>query len=89
MPSKSRRKKKYAGQRRPQIASTGASVTSAPRAAPASVETLARPKPAAAKTSTTIAPSPSGANVGRELKTIGMLGGGAIFGIVVLSLVLR
>ena len=90
MPQKSRRKKKYTGQRRPQVATTTAT-TSAPGASPAAAprEPLARPRPGTTKAPGQMAPSPSASNVGHEVRMIAVLAAAAVVVIVALSFVLR
>ena len=93
MPQKSRRKKKYSGQRRPQVvtATTSTTATGAP-GAPLQAATptgqSARPRPGAAKTMP-MGPSLGALNVGREVKAIGIIAGAAIVVIVLMSFVLR
>ncbi len=89
MPSKSRRKKKYTGQRSPQVAASGVAgvekLTSQPMSAK---EPLVRPKPVAPRAQGPMAPSLSAANVGKELRAIAILAGVLLVVLVVLSLIL-
>ncbi len=94
MPQKSRRKKKYSGQRRPQVvtATTSTTATGATGAAPpaaAPTGQVARPRPGAAKTPGQMAPSLGALNVGREVKRIAIIAGAAVVVIIIMSFVLR
>jgi hypothetical protein len=89
MAPKSRRKKKYVGQRSPQaapVANIGVARTVTRPEPPR--QALARPVAAAPRVPTHMAPSPSAANVGREIKTIAVLAGVLLVALVVLSIVL-
>lgn len=92
MPSKSKRKRKYAGPRRP-LAPAAASTqgVGASAAQPASTlmpkEPPVRSKPLASRSPAASPPAPT--NMGREVRTIGVMAGLAVIVIVVLSLVLR
>ena len=94
MPQKSRRKKKYSGQRRPQVVTATTSATStgstgaAPPAAAPTVQP-ARPRPGTGKAPVPMAPSLGALNVGREVKAIAILAGAAVVVIVIMSFVLR
>ncbi len=92
MPSKSKRKKKYAGPRRPlapAVSSTPAvnAPTSEPVSTFTSKEAAARTRPAASRTPAASPPTPT--NMGREVRTIAVMAVLAVVVIVVLSLVLR
>ncbi len=89
MAPKSRRKKKYAGQRSPQTIPASVAVPSkaASRPAPSGLP-AAQTVRTAAKVQTQMATSPSAANVGRELRTIAVLAGVLLVALVVISLVL-
>ena len=92
MPPKSRRnRKKYAGQRRPEIAQSRANVATSPRpSTPGAMATpVTQPKSGGPRLTGQMAPSISGANVGRELRTIAVLAVVAVTIVVVLSFVLR
>ncbi len=92
MPPKSRRKKKYAGQRRPMTAANSpASPTStaAPQTAVpvAPREPTIRAKPVAARSPGAVPLAPT--NLGREVRTIAVLAAAAVVVIVALSFALR
>ncbi len=92
MPPKSKRKKKYAGPRRPlapTVASTQAVDAPAPQpaSAPMPKEPQARTRPVASRAAGATPPAPT--NMGREVRTIAVMAVLAVVVIVVLSLVLR
>ncbi len=92
MPPKSKRKKKYAGPRRPlapAVASTQAVNAPAPQPVSPSVprEPQARTRPVASRGPAASPPAPT--NMGREVRTIAVMAVLAVVIIVVLSLVLR
>jgi hypothetical protein len=89
MAPKSRRKKKYVGQRSPQAVAAGVSrvVKPASRPVPAGAAP-ARPGSAGPRVQAQMAPSLSAANVGKELRTIAVLAGVLLVALVVISVVL-
>jgi hypothetical protein len=89
MAPKSRRKKKYVGQRSPQAVAAGVSRVAKPvnRPAPAGAVS-ARPVPAGPRVQAQMAPSLSAANVGKEIRTIAVLAGVLLLALVVISVVL-
>ena len=89
MAPKSRRKKKYSGQRSPQVApaSVARPATPASRPTPAGPPP-ARSMPAAPRVQAQL-PSLSVATVGREIRTIALLAGALLVVLVVVSLVLK
>jgi hypothetical protein len=92
MPAKSRRKKKYSGQRRPIAAASSpgpSGATAAPQTAIPVVpgESAPRTRPVTTRSPGATPPVPT--NMGREVRTIAILASAAVVVIVVLSLVLR
>jgi len=92
MPSKSRRKKKYTGPRRPLAAVSSPTLptsTASPQTAVPVVprEATAKARPVTARSPGATPPVPT--NMGREVRTIAILASAAVVVIVVLSFVLR
>ena len=88
MPQKSRRKKKYTGQKPRITPSTPSRAAEQPAQRVMQRETAARPRPGAAKSGLPLPSIPSNLNVIRELKSIGIVAGILLVILIVLSFVL-
>ena len=89
MAPKSRRKKKYAGQRNPSVAPVGvAGPTRVASRPPSPGGTPPRANPVGVRAPTKMPSSPSVANLGREVRTIAVLAGALLVTLVILSFVL-